>query len=108
MKKRLILQINYEIIETLEKEKTEKWLKENIPKYDRSIDIRPQKFQKKRTYRPRVSSETYFELQNIPGSSNTQKLVNLYYNVKRQNEKKENREKILGDLFPNHPYLKKE
>ena len=108
MKKRLILQINNEIIETLNKEKTEKWLEENIPKYDRNIDIRPQKFQQKRLYRPRVSPEIYFELQQIPGNSNTQKIVNLYYNIKRQNDKKENREKILEELFPNHPYLKKE
>ena len=104
MKKRLILSISEEIIQTLEENKTEKWLLQNLPKYDPSLRPKPQKYQTKKLYRPRVSPKTYYDLQEIPGNSNTQKIVNLYYNIKRQEEKKENRKKVLKELFPNHPY----
>ena len=107
MKKRLILNINDEMKQVFLKVGTGNWLNENIPKYNPEIVSDNPKYSKKSLFRPKVSLETFRALQDIPGESNTQRVVNLYYNIKKQNKKTKNRERILKELFPNHPYLKK-
>lgn len=107
MKRRLILKVNDEIINTLKSNGAEKWLHTHIPKYNPKIQLRPVKYTNKRLYRPQVEEDTYIALATIPGNSSTTRVQNLYYNIKEQERKTHNREEILRQLFPNHPYLKK-
>lgn len=107
MKRRLTLQVNDEILNTLKTEGTENWLKTNVQKYNPNITVKPIKYSGKRPFKPQVTSETYEALSKIPGNSNSVRIQNLYYNLKEQNRRTNNRKEILKKLFPNHPYLKK-
>lgn len=107
MSKRLKLLLSEEIISTLKKKGAEKWLVENIPRYNPSLKLKPIYYSEKKRFYPSVTTSTYQELQKIPGRSNTIKIQTLYYNVREGKYHEEMRKDILSQLFPQHPYLKR-
>ena len=96
-----------EIINAMKKKGADKWLKENIPKYNPSLELKPVYYAEKKKYYPLIATDTYNNLQKIPGRSNAAKIQTLYYNVKEGKYHTAMRKDILSQLFPQHPYLKK-
>lgn len=105
-KKTITLIIHPEIKQKLQKNTPEKWLKQNIPKYNPKIITPPIPNYEKTKYKPKITIKTLEQLTKIPGETHSTKITNLYFNIKAQQNKKEKIKQRLKKMFPHNKYVR--
>lgn len=108
IQKKIDFIVNKEIYTFLKNEDINAWIIQEAPQYNPNLTIPPIPYTNKKRIKKTIKEPALSLLKQTPGTSYNQKIMNLYYNKQKRDQKKQEREKILEELFPNHPYLKKQ